>query len=521
MQLRCLFASARSMTLCLDDGGLYNTARPYRLELNGRDVGTTDRVITSLYGLLPDTHYTVCAWDADVMAGCVTITTQTESYTLDVRRFGAIGDGLHDDTSAIQTAIVCCPPDGRVLLPRGTYLTGPLFLKSHIRVELSRGAQLRLIPDRSRMPILPGLTQSWDEQSELFLGTWEGNPMDSFAALVNGVDIEDVCLYGEGLLDGQGKTGGWWDTPKVKRGAWRGRLLFLCRCRDVTVQGLTFQNSPSWNIHPYFSQKLAFYGIHVTAPSDSPNTDGFDPESCSDVRLFGAHFKLGDDCVAIKSGKLYMGRKYQTPCELIEIAHCLMEDGHGGVTIGSEMAGGVKNVSVHHCLMRHTDRGLRIKTRRGRGKDGVVDHVSFHDLRMEGVKAPFTANALYFCDPDGHAPYVQSREPMPVDERTPRIGTLRFCRVDAQDCGVCAGYFLGLPEQPIERVELDDVRFTFAEASLPMQPVMADGVVPCVGRGLVVQNVDKLVLKHVRMHGQTGPALETQHVGSIEKEGTP
>ncbi len=518
MQLSCLFTSARSVTLRLDDGGLYHTKHPYRLTLDGHAAGTTDRVVTSLYGLLPDTHHTLCVWDGNMLAGCVDIVTETESCTLDVRRFGAVGDGLHDDTPALQAAIACCPPKGRVYLPRGVYLTGPLFLKSHIRVELGRGAQLRLMPDRARLPILPGLTQSWDEQSELCLGTWEGNPLDMYAALLNGVEVEDVHLYGEGLLDGQAQAGGWWEAPKQKRGAWRGRLLFLCRCRDVTVQGLSFQNSPSWNIHPYFSQQLAFYGLRVTAPADSPNTDGFDPESCRDVRLFGAHFQLGDDCVAIKSGKLYMGHKYKTPCENVEIAHCLMEDGHGGVTIGSEMAGGVKNVTVHHCLMRHTDRGLRIKTRRGRGKDGVVDDVCFHDLRMEGVKAPFTANALYCCDPDGHTPCVQSREPLPVDERTPRIGALRFCRVEAQDCGACAGYFLGLPEQPIQRVELEDVSFSFAGDAQPMEPVMADGVAPCAGCGLIAENVDRLVLRRVRMQGHHGAALETQNVGHIEQE---
>lgn len=149
----------------------------------------------------------------------------------------------------------------------------------------------------------------------------------------------------------------------------------------MTLCGVTFKNSPSWTLHPYFSDNLKFYGLTINNPSDSPNTDGLDPESCKNVDIVGVKFSLGDDCIAVKSGKIYMGKKYRTPSENIHIRQCLMENGHGAVTVGSEMAGGVKNLVVEECRFYDTDRGLRIKTRRGRGKDAVLDQIIFLENR--------------------------------------------------------------------------------------------------------------------------------------------
>ncbi|MBO5501100.1 MAG: glycoside hydrolase family 28 protein, partial [Clostridia bacterium] len=281
----------------------------------------------------------------------------------------------------------------------------------------------------------------------------------------------------------------------------------------------SFCNSPAWNLHPYFSQNLSFLDLSVSAPADSPNTDGFDPESCQNVLLLGAHFSLGDDCIALKAGKIYMGRRYQRPCKHIQIRHCLMEDGHGGMTAGSEMAGGVQDVQVSHCLMRNTDRGLRIKTRRGRGKDGIIDNILFDNVRMEKVGAPFTVNCLYFCDPDGHSDWVQSRQPAPVDDTTPYVGNITFRNVTVEDCGACAGYLLGLPEQPVEKLTLENVSFTFDPNGKPMTPVMAEGIEPCLNKGLVACFVKELALKNVTMEGQQGEELVCEQVGKVVREG--
>ena len=515
MELKLLTASMREATLVLEDGGRYDARSPYQLLLNGKLQGTVSRCVFTLRRLLPDTPYRVqLQADGQTVAECE-FCTQAEFVTLNVRDFGAHGDGETNDTAFLQAAILCCPPKGRVLVPRGVYRVTHLFLKSHLTLELARGAVLLGIPQREQIPVLPGMTISWDEESEYNIAAWEGNPLASFCSLITGVDVEDVTLCGEGIVDGGASAENWWNAPKQKRGAWRPRSLYLCRCQNIRVTGLTFRNSPAWNLHPYFSQRLLFADLRVEGPASSPNTDGFDPESCDDVRLYGGWFSVGDDCVAIKSGKLYMGRKYHTPCQHIEIAHCRMGDGHGGVTIGSEMSGGVTDLRVRDCEFEHTDRGLRIKTRRGRGQNGVIDNVLFERIRMRDVKAPLTANAFYYCDPDGHDTDVQRREAAPVDETTPRVGTLRFRQLECTGCQAAAGYFLGLPEMPIACVELTDVSVAFTPDALPFAPIMADGVSPCAGRGIYAENVEELRLCRVRITGQTGDELETRQVARV------
>lgn len=515
MEIKLLFVQARSATVELADGGLYQTQKPYRVCLNGQDAGEMTTVVHSVYQLQPDTAYMLSVLDGEAEVASCTFHTEKESYTLNVRQFGAVGDGVHDDTAAIQAAILHCTENGRVLIPAGRYWTLPLMLKSHIRVEVCKDAVLLLETDRNKFPILPGMILSQDETDDLNLGSWEGNPLDMYAAFISGKDVEDVVLYGEGVLDGQGDQGDWWVNCKVRRGAWRPRMLFLNNCRQVTVQGLNFRNSPSWNLQPYFSKELRFLNISVNAPANSPNTDGFDPESCEDILLAGAHFSLGDDCIALKSGKLYMGRRYKTPCQRIEISHCLMENGHGGMTCGSEMAGGIQHVHLHDCLMRNTDRGLRIKTRRGRGEQGVIDDIVFENVLMEHVGTPYVVNCMYFCDPDGKSDYVQSREKQVVDERTPRIGTVAFRHVKATDV-TCAGYVLGLPEKPIGQVLMEDVAFSCAEDAKEMQPAMANDVPYVTRKGLVVNNVEKLAMHHVTITGQKGSQVECLGVHDIE-----
>lgn len=523
MQLKRLFIGIRSASFALEDGGLYHTQKTYQLELNGHPWGICSTVVFSIYDLWPDETYQLRVLDGEAVVTSIDFRTAHERATLNVRRFGAVGDGIHDDTAAIQAAITCCPAQGRVLIPAGQYRTLPLFLKSHVSIEVQKGAELLLETDRNRFPRLPGLLQTTDAvcgrsavTEEINLGSWEGNPLDMFAALITGVDVEDATLYGEGTLNGRADESDWWIDPKTMRGAFRPRMLFINHCTGFTMQGLTVKNSPAWNLHPYFSQQLKFLNLTIQAPANSPNTDGFDPESCADVQVAGVHFSLGDDCIAIKSGKLYMGAKHQTPCKDIEICHCLMENGHGGVTVGSEMAGGVCDVRVHDCLMRNTDRGLRVKTRRGRGKDGIIDNIQFDHVRMEHVGTPFVVNAMYFCDPDGRSAYVQSRDPQPVDSRTPRIGNVVFRDVEATDV-CCAGYFLGLPEKPIEHVVMERVSITCAADAKPMQPAMASGVEDCMRKGVVAWNVDTVTMKDVIILGQDGDVLECHRVRNVER----
>ena len=278
------------------------------------------------------------------------------------------------------------------------------------------------------------------------------------------------------------------------------------------------RNSACWNFHPFFCKNVHFYDIAVEAPKDSPNTDGTDPESCDDVRYIGVRFSVGDDAIAIKSGKMYMGMKYQTPATRHVVRNCLMEYAHGAMVLGSEMSGGVKDLSVSQCYFKHTDRGLRIKTRRGRGKYAVIDGVEFSNIRMDNVMAPLVMNMYYFCDPDGHEQIVWSKEYHPVDDTTPYLGSFTFRDMDCTDCEWAAGYFYGLTEQHIGSVTIENVRFTFKEDASSGYPAMMDYIDRECRRGLYFNGVRKVHLKNVTMSGQLGERLITVNTDEVIDE---
>ena len=516
--MELLFVSSRSASVLLDAEGLYEAREKRTLRLDGEELGEEYRSVTSLFDLEPDTAYTLEARTDDGKTEQLSFKTKAETCLLDVKAFGAKGDGETEDTAMLQAAILCCPDGGTVRIPPGDYVTGPLFLKSHMTLEIADGAALRLLTDRKRFPVFPGETYADNEQGELLLGMFEGCKTDGFAAALNGIDLTDVAIIGEGIIDGRAGEGDWWINPKVQRIACRGNMFYTQRCRKMTVQGITFMNSPSWNIHQAFSEDLDFIDIRVRAPWDSPNTDGFDPESCRRVRLLGAEISVGDDCIAIKSGKIELGRKYKTPSEDQEFGWCALLDGHGGVTIGSEMAGGVRRVNAHHCYMKGNDRALRIKTRRDRGKDGIVDEIRFRDVRMEDVKMPLVVNSFYFCDADGKSDRVQSREKQPVDETTPEIGTVAFERVKAVGCKACAAYAMGLPEKPMKELILRDCQFSFDPEAEPMVPAMALGVETCCRRGVIARYLEKLTMQNVMLDGFEGDLLETTEVQEIDTD---
>ena len=516
MDMKLIMKSARSAVLELADGGIYNTKEPYKIVVNGKCVLETETVITSLFELKPETAYEVVAQDAaGNTVGRIQFTTEYEFVTLNVKEFGAKGDGIADDTKFIQAAILACPPKSRVLVPAGIYRITSLFLKSDVNIELAEGAELRAETDRYAFPKFPSVIESYDETDEYHLGTWEGNPLPMFAGIITGINVENVLLYGKGTINGNASKENWWNNPKVMVEAFRPRLFFINHCKNITLQGVKCCNSPSWTLHPFFSENLKFYSLTVENPSDSPNTDGLDPESCRNVEIAGVCFSLGDDCIAVKSGKIYMGKKYKTPSENITIRQCLMENGHGAVTLGSEMAGGVKNLVVEECLFSDTDRGLRIKTRRGRGKDAVLDQIIFRKIKMDHVMTPFVVNSFYFCDPDGKTEYVQSREWMEVDDRTPAIKTLIFEDIDAKNCHVAAAHFDGLPEQKIENITMKNVAVTYAKHPKCDVPAMSSGVEACTRKGIFANNVKKLVLENISITGQIGDKMELHGVDEL------
>ena len=513
MNIQVIMKTARSITFLLDDGGIYNTKENYKLSLNGKEIKQTTTVVTSLYSLCPDTAYHMEVKNpSDELVETLEFCTEKEFVTLNVREFGALGDGASDDTGFIQAAIMACPKGGRVLIPRGTYRITSIFLKSELNLELADGAELVAETDRNRFAKFPGMIQSYDETEDYNLGTWEGNPLPMFASILTGIDVSNVNIYGQGTINGCATHENWWHNEKVMIGAFRPRLLFLERCKNIQVQGIHFCNSPAWTIHPYFSENLMFTDLTINNPQVSPNTDGLDPESCKNVEIIGVHFSLGDDCIAVKSGKVYMGRKYKVACEHVHVCQCLMEHGHGAVTVGSEIGAGVNDIVVEKCRFYDTDRGLRIKTRRGRGKDSVLDGIVFRDIDMDHVMTPFTANAFYFCDPDGRTEYVQSRAYHEVDERTPVMKTFRFENIKATNCHVAAAYFAGLPESKIERLELINCKMDFAKSPRSGVPIMSNGVEECTNMGIHAENIHTLVIEDVEIKGQSGDVYDLRGV---------
>ena len=462
MNLSLIRSMTRSAVFELENGKCFRPEHPFTVALNGKTIyESCNTNVFSLFSLTPSTSYTVEV-DAEGEHLKLDFTTEAESFFVDASRYGLVADGETDNTVRLQAALSTCPKGGTVYVPAGRYRTSSLFMKSCTTLYLEKGAVLLGDNDRTHYPILPGVLPSENEVDEYYLTGWEGNPLNSFAGLLNITQVHDVVVTGEGTLDCDAQNGDWWVDPKVKRIAWRPRAVSMVDSENVCLHGITVQNSYSWTIHPIFVKHLDLLNFNINNPYNAPNTDGIDPESCEYIRIIGVNIHVGDDCIAMKASKVFLGMKLKKSCEHTVIRNCLLDKGHGGIVIGSEMSGGVKDMVVTQCLMDHTDRGLRVKTRRGRGNTAVIDGLVFRNVEMRGVKAPFVINMFYFCDPDGHGPYVQCREALPVDEYTPKLGTLTMEDIVATDAQFAGCYFDGLPEQPIEGVSMKNVTITFS-----------------------------------------------------------
>ncbi len=520
MEFKIIFQTARKITIELLNAGVYYTAEEYDIFLDNQFVVSSKKVVETIEGLEPNREYELQLKSKTGQSSLVKFKTDYEFVTLNVRKFGARGDGIHDDTICIQAAINACPAHSRVYIPKGVYKVSCLFLKSDITIDINEGATLSAYTDREKFPILPGLIESYDETEEYNLGTWEGNPLEMFGSIITGIHVSNVVITGKGTIDGNASFENWWEGEGREKigGAYRPRMIFLNHCENITVQGLTIQNSPSWNLHPYFSNHTRWIDMRVLNPKLSPNTDGMDPESVNGLEVVGVYFSLGDDCIAIKSGKFYMGHKHKVASQNIEIRQCYMRHGHGSVTLGSEMAAGVKNLVCRDCIFEDTDRGLRVKTRRGRGNDAVIQDILFENIKMDGVLTPFVINSYYWCcDPDGRSEYVKCKDALPVDERTPFIKGIKLKNIEAKNCHVAASFIYGLPEAKIEEVVMENVHMDFASHPTPEYPAMMADVEPCTNKGIYINNVKKLVMKNVTVIGAKGSPIEIHNVDEVEE----
>jgi len=509
-----LYAGASSACFELNRSTAYYAPEKYEVWLDLRYHATFNTNVFSLFDLKPNTEYTVAVKMGELYS-VQTFCTADEIFAVDVKQFGAVGDGVHDDTQAIQSAINFITPHSRIYFSEGTYLTRPLALKSHLTLEFSENAVLLGSTDRSAYPILPGTVDSLNGEDMLMTGAFEGLTRPMYQSLLHAEYCEDIHIVGRGVVDGNAQHSDWWTEFKNFETA-RPRLMFFCNCDDVTLHGVTARNSASWNLHPFYSENVSFYDIRVQAPKDSPNTDAIDPEACAGVNIIGCRLSVGDDCIAIKSGKIEMCRQRCQSASDHVIRNCLMEFGHGAVTLGSETACGVKNLTVSQCLFHHTDRGLRIKTRRGRGKDCDITGITFENIKMEGVITPFVINMWYnCCDPDRFSDYVKSREKLPVDERTPHLGSFTFRDIVCTDAHAAACYIDGLPEAPIDEVTFERVTVSFADNAVPFVPAMQNDAVKRCRLGLFCNNVRRVYVRDVTVRGAEGPALVAENCESV------
>src|SRR5512145_392865 len=406
--------------------------------------------------------------------------------------FGAKADGMTLDTAAIQSAIDACVArgGGTVTIPAGRYLSGAIFFRDNISLHLEAGATLLASQNPADYPVTAN--------------RWEGVEQQTYTPFMAGNGLKNITITGRGTLDGQGDF--WWNSFREKTLAHpRPRLIGFADCQNVLIEGVTLTNSPAWTINPVRCENVNIRGVTIINPPDSPNTDGINPDSCRLVRISDCYVSVGDDCITIKSGTEHEQPELCAPCRDITITNCTLERGHGGVVIGSEMSGGVKNVVISNCVFIGTDRGIRIKSRRGRG--GTIEDVRVSNLIMDGVLCPFTMNLYYHIGERGNL-NVSDKNPRSVNEGTPRLRRIHFSHITARQVKHAAGFLYGLAEMPLEDISFSNVSISISAEAEAGYPDMADDIPSMSQAGFFIRNARHIRLDHVQVTGQRGPAFD-------------
>lgn len=409
--------------------------------------------------------------------------------TFSIAKYGAIADGITLNTRAINDAITACSKNGGgvVLVPEGLWVTGPVVLQSHVNLHLNRAAILQFTSDFNQYPLVEG--------------NYEGLRSARNQSPVSGTDLTDIAITGGGVIDGNGDawhmawrerltegqwkkrvaSGGlvsedgriWYPSAKTKRGSetknngiltdgktlkdfddvkdyLRPNMVVLTGCKRVLLEGVTFQNSPAWCLHPLLCEDLTLRNVYAKNPETAPNGDGVDIESCRNVLVEGSTFDVGDDGICIKSGRDEEGRKRGRPTENVIIRNNIVYHAHGGVVIGSEMSGGARNIFVENCSFIGSDRGLRFKTARGRG--GVVEKIYVRNIAMRDITNEAVVFDMYYFVKSNGAPEVIP----PVTEATPQFRDFYISNIVCDGAG--KGIFIrGLPEMHVKNIQLENI----------------------------------------------------------------
>jgi len=368
-----------------------------------------------------------------ILAAC---STAHAAANCDVHAYGAKGDGKTKDTAAIQKAIDGCAGKGggTVRFTQGTYLTAPIELKSNITLEIATGATLLGSADRA--DYLPK-TQFREP---------------GLQALIGATGAEHIAITGQGTVDGNGAD--WWREARTLKDAGvlgnhpRPMLIVLDHCRHVRVEGVTIQNSPMWQLVPYYTDDIVIRNVKILAPANSPNTDAIDPFSSSNVLIENVYSDVGDDNIAIKSGAINSPGPDE-PSRDITIRDCTFMHGHG-LSIGSEIAGGAQRIVAERIHFDGTDNGIRVKANRDRGND--VSNLVFRDIDMKNVKNAIVISEYY---PKVMPP--EDNTAQPLTRLTPYFHNILIENVKISDAGT-AGAIVGLPESAVKDVVLKNVQ---------------------------------------------------------------
>jgi|WetSurMetagenome_2_1015567.scaffolds.fasta_scaffold02472_2 polygalacturonase len=433
----------------------------------------------------------------------VTTVSRIESQTVwtNIINHGADASGNIKCTKVINHLIdsLASKGGGTLFFPAGKFLTGPIIMRSNITLYLDAGSVIKFSED-------------FDDYLPMVQSRWEDVRVKNFRSQIYAYKCENIAIRGDGHLDGQGKI--WWNfLSKINSGQkvenkWQdifkkenGELLaknayissknnFLrppmiatYECQNVLIEGVSFSNPPFWTIMPAFTDNITITGVTIENPDDSPNTDGIDPSSCKNVHISNCHISVGDDCIVIKSGRDEDGREANSPTENITITNCTMLKGHGGVVIGSEMSGGVKRVTISNCVFEGTDRGIRIKTTRGRGgvvEDIRVSNVSMYNMANEGILITLR--------------YQETRQEA-LSERTPSVNNIQLTGINIRGAERPIAVY-GLEERDVSRISFNDIQI-FSK------------------KGILLENSSGISFHDIRMEITEGSPLDAKDSNKI------
>lgn len=418
--------------------------------------------------------------------------------TINIIKHGAKADAVTLNTKSINDAIIACNKKGGgvVVIPAGLWLTGPIELMSNVNLHLQKNALLQFTKDFDQYPLVEG--------------NWEGFPQMRNQSPLSATNATNIAVTGFGIIDGNGDawrmvkkdklnetqwkkliaSGGlvsddkktWYPSEKTLKGSkmnnpgvisseknaafyndikdfLRPNMLVFKSCKKVLLEGVTFQNSPAWNLHPLMCENLTVKNVYAKNPWYAQNGDGIDVESCKNVLIENSTFDVGDDGICIKSGRDEAGRKRGMPTENLLVRNCTVYHAHGGFVIGSEMSGGAKNLYVENCTFIGTDIGLRFKTTRGRG--GIVENIFINNINMKDVVGEAILFDMYYAAQDPVTLVGEKREApkvvmLPVTEETPQFRNFYVSKVIC-DGAEKAVFIRGLPEMHIQNIELKNM----------------------------------------------------------------